>query len=79
MDKVFYYYRMTKISIIKLSSDIDNKELSPLYFSSSQKVWRSLESYNEDEENNFTDNTDSGNSYMSESLSSLVCNLWQKR
>ena len=27
MDKVFYYARNTKISIIKSSSDIDNKEL----------------------------------------------------
>ena len=39
MDKVFYYYRMTKISIIKSSTDIDNKELFPVSSSSSQKVW----------------------------------------
>ena len=31
MDKLFYYARMTKISIIKLSYDLDNKELFPVY------------------------------------------------
>ena len=30
MDKVFYYDRMTNISIIKSSSDLDNKELFPV-------------------------------------------------
>ena len=29
-DKVFYYSRMTKISIIKSSTDFDNKELFPV-------------------------------------------------
>ena len=38
MDKVFYYSRMTKISIIKSSTDLDNKELFPISVSSSQKV-----------------------------------------
>ena len=35
MDKIFYYYRMTKISIIKSSTDLDNKELFPVSGSSS--------------------------------------------
>ena len=39
MDKVFYYSRMKKISIIKSSTDIDNKELFPVSSSSSHKVW----------------------------------------
>ena len=30
MEKVFYYYRMAEISIIKSSTDLDNKELSPV-------------------------------------------------
>ena len=30
MDKIFYYARMTKISIIKSSSDLDNKEIFPV-------------------------------------------------
>ena len=30
MEKVFYYYRMTQIFIIKSSSDLDNKELFPV-------------------------------------------------
>ena len=38
MDKVFYYFRMKKISIIKSSTDLDNKELFPIPGSSSQKV-----------------------------------------
>ena len=38
MDKVLYYARMKKISIIKSSSDIDNKELLPVSGSSSQKL-----------------------------------------
>ena len=39
MDKVFYYSRMTKKSIIKSSSDLYNKELFPVSGSSSQRVW----------------------------------------
>ena len=30
MDKVFYYTRMTKMSVIKSLSDLDNKELLPV-------------------------------------------------
>ena len=37
-DKVLYYSRMTKISIIKSSTDIENKELFPISGSSFQKV-----------------------------------------
>ena len=48
MDKVFYYSRMTKISIIKSSNDIDNKELFPISGSSYQKVWKSSDSDTED-------------------------------
>ena len=80
MDKVFYYYRTTKISIIKSSFDIDNKEIFPISGSSSQKVWKSSDSNTEDEEKNIdTDDPETSDSDMLESLSSTVCNLWQKR
>ena len=59
MDKVFYYSRMTKISIIKSSTDIDNKELFPISGSSSQKVWKSSDSYTEYGE----ENIDTGGSF----------------
>ena len=42
-DKVFYYDRMTNITIIKSSSDIDNKELFPVFFSSSLNICSSLD------------------------------------
>ena len=48
MYKVFYYSRMTKISIIKSSTDLDNKEIFPISGSSSQKVWKSSDSDTED-------------------------------
>ena len=38
MDKVFYSSIITKISIIKASTGIDNKELFPVSVSSSQKL-----------------------------------------
>ena len=71
---------MTKISIIKLSNDLDNKELFPISGSSSQNIWKSSDSDTEDEEENVdTDDPDTSDSYMLESLSSTMCNLWQKR
>ena len=71
---------MKKISIIKSSTDLDNKELFPISGSSSNKVWISSDSDTEDgEENIDTDDPDTSDSDMLESLSSLVCNLWQKR
>ena len=80
MDKVFYYSRTKKMSIIKSSNDLDNKELFPISGSSSQKVWKSSDSDTEDEEDNIdTDDPDTSDSDLSESLSSTVCNLWQKR
>ena len=38
MHKVLYYARMTKVSIIKPSSDLDKKELFPVSRSSYQKL-----------------------------------------
>ena len=71
---------MTKISIIKSSTDLDNKELFPISSSSSQKIWKSSDSDTEDEEENIdTDDPDTSYSDMLESLRSSVCNLWQKR
>ena len=64
MDKVFYYARMTNISIIKSSSDIDSKELFPVYGSSSQKVWILSDSDTEEEENIDTDDPESIDSGM---------------
>ena len=58
MDKLFYYSRMTNISIIKSSIDLDKKELFPVSVSSSQKVWKSSDSDTEDEDNIDTDDPD---------------------
>ena len=70
MDKVFYYVIMKNISIIKSSSDIDNKELSPLSISSYFKVWISSDSDTEEEGNIDTDDPYIIDSYMSVILSS---------
>ena len=52
-------FQHEKKSIIKSSTDIDNKELFPISGSSSQKVWKSSDSDNEDvEENIDTDDPD---------------------
>ena len=77
--KVFYYATMTKISIIKSSSDIDNKELFPVSRSSSFKVWSSSDSDTEEEENIDTNDPESIDSYMLEILSSSVCKICKKR
>ena len=69
---------MKNISIIKSSSDIDNKELFPVYFSSSIKIWISSYSDTEEEENIDTDDPERSDSDMLEILSSLVCSLWHK-
>ena len=71
---------MTKISIIKSSNDVDNKELFPISNSSSQTIWKSSDSDTEDEEDNIdTDDPETSDSDMLESLSFSVCKLWQKR
>ena len=70
---------MTKIAIIKSSSDIDNKELFPVSGSSSQKVCISSDSDTKEEDNIDTDDPESSYSYISESLSFSVCKRWQKR
>ena len=79
MEKVFYYAIMTKISIIKSSSDIDNKELFPVSSSSSFKVWISSYSNTEEEENIVNDDPEIIDLDLSESLSYSVCKLWEKR
>ena len=78
-DKVLYYAIMTKISIIKSSSDIDNKELLPVSGSSYQKAWISSDIDTEDEENIGTDDPEINDSDTLESLSFSVCKLWHKR
>ena len=75
MEKVLYYAIMTKISIIKSSSDIDNKELFPVSGSSSQKVWISSYSDTQEEDNIDTDNLESIDSDILESLSFSVYKL----
>ena len=71
---------MTKISIIESSNDLDNKELFPISSSSSQTIWKSSDSDTEDEEDNIdTNDPDTSDSDMLESLSSTVCSLWHKR
>ena len=69
MGKVFYYFRMTKISIIKSSTDIDNKELLSVSSSLYKKVWISSDNDTKEEENIDTDDPESSDSDMSESLS----------
>ena len=64
MEKVFYYARMTNISIIKSSSDIDNKEIFPVSGSSSQNVCISSDNDTEEEDNIGTDDPDSIDSDM---------------
>ena len=76
MYKVFYYARITKIAIIKSSSDIDNKELLPVSSSLSQKLWISSDSDTEEEDNIDTDDPESIDSDILESLSSSICKLW---
>ena len=50
------------------------------FHTSSQKVWKSYDIDTEDEEENIdTDDPDTSGSDRLESLSSIVCNLWQKR
>ena len=75
---VFYYVRITKISIIKSSSDIDNKELLPVSSSSYFKVCISSDSDTEEGENIDTGNTKSIDSDMLEGLSSSVCKLCKR-
>ena len=48
---------MTKISIIKSSNDLDNKELFTISNSSSQTIWKSSDSDTEDEEENIDPDT----------------------
>ena len=79
MDNVLYYARMTKISTIKSSSDLDNKDLFPVSSSSYFKVWISSYSDTEEEENIDTDDPERVDSDMLERLSYSVCKLWQKR
>ena len=55
MEKSFYYSSMTKISIIKSSSDLDNKWLFPVSSSLYFKVWSSSDSDTEEEYNIDTD------------------------
>ena len=59
MDKVFYYSRMTKISIIKSSYDLDNNEVLSISKSSYLKVWSSSDSDTEEEDNIDTEYLDS--------------------
>ena len=57
-DKVFQYYRITKISIINSSSDNGNKELLPVSSSSYFNVWSSKDIDNKEEENIDTNDPD---------------------
>ena len=77
-EKVFYYSTMKNISLIKSSSDINNKEIFSVYSSSSLKVWISSDSDTEEKDNIDTDDQERSDSDMLEILSSLVFSLWQK-
>ena len=65
---------------MKSSTYLENKQPFPVSGSSYQKVWISSDSDTEDEEENIdTDDPNTSDSDILESLSSTVCNLWQKR
>ena len=79
MDKVFYYSIIKNISIIKSSSDLDNKELFPVSSSISLKLWSSLYNWIKEEYIIDTDYPEIIDSGILVILSSSVCNKWQKR
>ena len=79
MDKVFYHSTMTKISIIKSSSDNDSKKLFAVSRSSSQKLQSSSDSDNEKEEKIYFDDPKSSGSDTLKRLSYLVCIFCDKR
>ena len=79
IDKVFYYARMTKISIIKSSSDLDNKELLLVSSLSSFKVCISSDSDTWEEYNIDNDDPEIIYSDMLKILTSSVYKLWHKR
>ena len=70
---------MTKISIIKSSSDNDSKKLFAVSRSSSQKLQSSSDSDNEKEEKIYFDDPESSDSDILKILSYLVCIFWDKR
>ena len=70
---------MKNIFIIKSSYDIDSKELVPGSGSLSQNLCSSSDSDNEKEEKIDTNDPDISDSDMLKSLSSLLCNFWDKR
>ena len=67
-----------RLSIIKSSYDLDNKEIFLVSSSSSLKVWISSDSDTEEEESISTDDPDSSDSDILEILRSSVCKLWKK-
>ena len=68
---------MTKMSIIKSSSDLDNKELIPLSGSSYQKLWISSDSDTEYEENIGNDDPDNGiSSLLSRSDDDFIMDIF---
>ena len=69
---------MKNIFIIKSSYDIDSKELVPGSGSLSQNLCSSSDNDNEKEEKIDTDDPDISDSDMLKSLSSLLCNFWDK-
>ena len=75
MHKVFYYAIMTNISIIKTSSEIDNKELFPVSTSSSFKVWISSHRDTDEEDYIGTEDQKGIDSYILEILSYSVFKL----
>ena len=64
MEKLFYSFRMKKISIIKSLSDIDNKELFPVSISLYFKLWGSSDIYTEEEGGIYTNDPESIDSDM---------------
>ena len=78
MEKLFYYSIMKNISIIKSSSDLDNKELFLVSSSSPFKAGISSDSDTEDKDNIDTDDPDIIDSDMLVSLSSSICKYGRK-
>ena len=67
-----------RLSIIKSSYDLDNKEVFLVSSSSSLKLWISSDIDTEEEESISNDDADSSDSDILEILSSSVCKLWEK-
>ena len=77
-NKVYYYYIITKLYILKYCSDFEDKDILP-FSNSSTDIWNIWE-YGDSEGDCFDKHyTDTSDWKYSESMSSLIWNYWKKR